>query len=99
MKIDRISTIVGRGTLVEGRVVNGTLVSNSSVEIFGPSSDVIRPALLAILISNTVRDQVKIGEYASLLIGGVEATRLSPGMYLTLANEFKSYEELLLQLK
>jgi translation elongation factor EF-1alpha len=99
MKIDRISVIVGRGTLLEGRVANGTLQANSSVEILGPQNNVISATVLAILISNIMRDQVKAGDYAGILVGGVEATDLSPGMLLAEAGKYKSYEEALQQLQ
>ena len=99
MRIDRISVIVGRGTLLEGRVANGTLPANGSVEILGPQNNVISPTVLAILISNTMRDQVTVGDYAGILVGGIEATNLSPGMLLAAAGEFESYEEALQQLQ
>jgi len=99
MKIDRISVVVGRGTLLEGRVANGTLQANSDVEILGSQNNVISATVLATLISNVMRDQVTVGDYASILVGGVEATDLSPGMLLAEAGKFKSYEEALQQLQ
>jgi len=99
MRIDRISVIVGRGILLEGRVANGTLQANSSVEILGSQNNVISASVLAIFISNIVRDQVTVGDYAGILVGGIEATDLSPGMLLAEAGKFKSYEEALQQLQ
>ena len=99
MKIDRISVIVGRGILLEGRVANGTLQANSNVEILGPQNNVISPTLLVILISNIARDQVTVGDYAGILVGDIKATDLSPGMLLAEAGEFKSYEDALQQLQ
>jgi translation elongation factor EF-Tu-like GTPase len=98
MRIDRISVVVGRGILLTGRVANGTLQAGGTVEILSPHA-VIRPDLLTILISNAARDQVTVGDYASILIGGVEATNLSPGMLLAEAGEYESYEEALTQLQ
>jgi elongation factor Tu len=99
MRIDRISVIVGRGILLQGHVANGTLQGNVNVEILGPQDKVISAPVLAILISNIVRDQVTVGDYASILVGRIEATALSPGMLLAPAGEFESYEEALLQLQ
>jgi len=99
MRIDRISVVVGRGTLLEGRVANGTLQANGSVEILDAQNKLINPTILAILISNTVRDQVTVGDYAGILVGSIEATNLSPGMLLAAAGEYKSYEEALQQLR
>jgi translation elongation factor EF-Tu-like GTPase len=97
MKIDRISVVVGRGILLEGRVANGTLQTGGSVEILTPTGNIIRPSLLGILVSNTLRDQVSVGDYAGILVGSIEATGLSPGMLLVKAGEFESYQEALLQ--
>ena len=91
--------VVGRGTLLEGRVANGTLQANGSVEILGPQNKVISPAVLAILISNTMRDQVSVGDYAGILVGSIEVLDLRPGMLLAAAGEFESYEEALQQLQ
>jgi elongation factor Tu len=99
MKIDRISVIVGRGTLLQGHVANGTLQGNGSVEILGPKNKVISATVLAILISNAVRDQVTVGDYASILVSDIKATDLSPGMLLAEADKFKTYEEALRQLQ
>ena len=97
MKIDRITVVTGRGTLVQGRVANGTLQEGGTVEILSPRNDVIIADLLAILVSNAVRDQVTVGDYAGILVGGVEAADLSPGMLLAQAGEYESYEAALAQ--
>jgi elongation factor Tu len=99
MRIDRISVIVGRGTLLEGRVANGTLQANDNVEILSPQNAAISPTVLAILISNIGREQVTVGDYAGILVGNIKATDVSPGMLLAKAGEFKSYEEALQQLQ
>ena len=99
MKIDRISVIVGRGTLLEGRVAHGTLQANGDVEILGPQNKVLGTSALAVLISNTVRDQVTVGDYAGILVAGVEVTEVSPGMLLAEAGAFASYEEALQELQ
>lgn len=99
MQIDRISVVVGRGILLEGRVANGTLQTGGSVEILTLTGNIINPSLLAILISNTPRNQVSVGDFASVLVGGIDATGLSPGMLLVKAGEFESYQEALLQIR
>ena len=99
MKIDRISVITGQGTLLEGRVANGTLPADGSVEILGPQGDVLNPSILNILVMNTTRDQVTVGDYAGILVGGVEATELSPGMLLAEAGRYESFEAALQQLQ
>jgi hypothetical protein len=99
MRIDRISVIVGRGTLLEGRVSNGTLQENSSVEILGPQNAVFSPTVLAILIANTMRDQVTVGDYAGILVSDIEPTDLTSGMLLAETGKYSSYDEALRQLQ
>src|SRR5215213_3769603 len=99
MKIDKFSLIVGRGMLLEGRVVHGTLHGNDSVEILGPQNKVISTSVLAVLISNTARDQVTVGEYAGILVPVLQPSELSPGMVLAAAGAFASYEDALEELQ
>jgi translation elongation factor EF-Tu-like GTPase len=99
MKIDKYSVIVGRGILLEGRVVHGTLRGNDSVEILGPQNKVLSASVLAVLISNTARDQVTVGDYAGILVPGIQPSELSLGMALAAAGAFTSYEEALQELQ
>jgi len=99
MKIDRVSVIVGRGTLLEGSVLHGTLQGNDDVEILGPQNTVLGNTVLAVLISNTVRDQVTVGDHAGVLVQSIEATGVSPGMLLAEGGAYESYEEALQELQ
>ena len=99
MKIDRVSVIVGRGTLLEGRVTNGTLQTGANVEIIGPRNDTLSASVLTILVSNTGQAQVSVGDYARILVSGIDPADLSPGMFLVAAGEFVSYEDVLYQLQ
>ncbi len=99
MKIDKFSLIVGRGMLLEGRVVHGTLHGNDSVEILGPQNKVLSTSVLAVLISNTARDQVTVGDYAGILVPAMQPSELSPGMVLAAAGAFASYEDALQELQ
>ena len=95
MKIDRVSVVVGRGTFLEGRVAHGTLQGNGAVAILGPQDQVLDAGVLAILISSIVRDQVTVGDYAGILVEGLDATQVTPGMLLAEAGSYESYEEAL----
>jgi translation elongation factor EF-Tu-like GTPase len=99
MKIDKFSVIVGRGLLLEGHVVHGTLRGNDSVEILGPQNKALYASVLVVLISNTARDQVTVGDYAGILVPGIQPGELSPGMVLAAAGAFTSYEEALEELQ
>lgn len=99
MKIDRISVIVGRGTLLEGRVTHGTLQGSGEVKILGPQEQVFNASVLAVLISSLVRDQVTVGDYAGILVEGIDTNQLSPGMLLTELDAYESYEEALQNLQ
>ena len=95
MKIDKFSVIVGRGILLEGRVAHGTLHGNDSVEILGPQNKVLSTSVLAVLIANTARGQVTVGDYAGILVPAIQPSELSPGMVLAAVDAFSSYEEAL----
>ena len=99
MRIDRVSVIVGRGTLLEGSVVHGFLQGNASVEILGSQNIVLGTTVVAVLIANTVRDQVTVGDRAGILVQSVEASGVSPGMLLAEGGAFESYEEALQELQ
>ena len=99
MKIDKYSVIVGRGILLEGRVAHGTLHGNDGVEILGPQNKVLSTNVLAVLISNTARDQVTVGDYAGILVPAIQPSELSPGMLLAASDAFASYEEALQELQ
>ena len=99
MKIDKFSVIVGRGILLEGRVVHGTLHGNDAVEILGPQNKLLSTNVLAVLILNTMRDQVTVGDYAGILVQGIAPGELSPGLVLAAAGAFPSYEEALQELQ
>ena len=99
MKIDKFSVIVGRGILLEGRVVHGTLRGNDGVEILGPQNKVLSTNVLAVLILNIVRDQVTVGDYAGVLVQNIEPRELSLGLVLAATGAFPSYEEALQELQ
>jgi hypothetical protein len=99
MRIDRVSVVVGRGTLLEGSVVHGSLQGNDGVEILGTQNIVLGTTVVAVLISNTVRDQVTVGDHAGILVQSVEASGVSPGMLLAEGGAFESYEEALQELQ
>ncbi len=91
MRIDRVTVIVGRGVLLQGRVTSGTLPARGSVDILAPQKALTGLNILAVFIGNTVRDQIKVGDTASVLVAGIKPSDLSPGSLLTVAGGFKSY--------
>jgi hypothetical protein len=99
MRIDRVSVVVGRGILLEGRVAHGTLQGGAGVEILGSQDVVLNPVVLAILISNTVQNQVTVGDYAGLLVQGIEVSEVSPGMLLAESGAYNSFEDAIQQLQ
>lgn len=99
MQINKVSVIVGRGTLLEGRVANGSLQMGANVEILGSHDETLSASLLAILVSNSGQAVVNVGDYARILVGGIEPTDLRPGMFLVEAGKYEDYADALYQLK
>ena len=95
MRIDRVSVIVGRGTLLEGRIAHGTLQDGGSIEILRPQNTVLDTSILGIFISNTQVAQVTVGDYAGILVPSQEVSQVSPGMLLAETGAYDNYEEAL----
>lgn len=88
----RISVIVGRGLLLQGRATSGILPAHGIVNVLGPQKALTGLSAVAVLIGNTVCDQVKAGQTASILVSGLKPSDLSPGLLLVTAGGYKSYE-------
>ena len=84
--------MVGRGILLQGRVTNGALHPNDNVEILSSQHTATSATVSAVLIANTRRTQVQVGDFASLLVSGLQLTEVSPGMLVVEAGAYKSYE-------
>ena len=95
MKIDRVSVVVGKGTLLEGRVAHGTLPQNSDVEILGPQNTVLGASVLATFVSSVAKDQVTVGDYARVLVENVDTNIVKPGLLVAETGAYTSYEEAL----
>jgi len=95
MQIDRVSVVVGKGVLLQGRVTNGSLQANTNVDILGPQDQILGVRVLAVLISSVIRQQVRVGDYAGVLVEAIKTSDLSPGMLVTEADGYKSYDDAL----
>jgi hypothetical protein len=71
MKIDHISAVTGLGLLLQGRVANGTLRAGNTVEVLGVQSTAVPLTVQSVLIGNTPRNEVTVGDYAGVLVGGL----------------------------
>jgi translation elongation factor EF-Tu-like GTPase len=99
MKIDRVSVVVGKGTLLEGQVAHGTLQQNGDVEILGPQGQVLSTSVLATFVSSVAQDQVTVGDYARILVENVDTNQVKPGLLVSEAGAYTSYEEALAALQ
>lgn len=99
MRIDRVSVVVGRGTLLEGRVAHGTVLGGGSLQVLGPQNVALNTSILGLFIANTLQDQATVGDYAGILVPSLEVNEVTPGMLLAETGAYESYEEALQELQ
>ncbi len=93
MRIDQISVVVGRGLLLQGPVINGALQANASVDILSTQPPLYGLTVTAVYIANRPRTQVKVGDRAGILIGGLQTSDVPSGSLLVVSGGYKSYAE------
>jgi translation elongation factor EF-Tu-like GTPase len=78
MVIKEVFVIKGRGTMVTGRVEQGTIHVLDRVRITGVS-EAIETVVTALTVDQKTRDEAKAGDSVGLLLRGVEQDRVKPG--------------------
>lgn len=74
-EVEDVFTISGRGTVVTGRVIRGTVMNGDSVSING----LLDTRILGIESFRSTKEQATAGEQVGLLLEGVERYQAIPG--------------------
>jgi elongation factor Tu len=82
MRIEDISSITGRGTLVTGPIEQGSVASGDGVEIIGPGADPIASVVLAVIVSGKIIKRGRAGETVGVLLRGVDPHHVTRGQVL-----------------
>eukprot|EP00918_Siedleckia_nematoides_P042486 GHVU01092762.1.p2 GENE.GHVU01092762.1~~GHVU01092762.1.p2 ORF type:complete len:406 (-),score=35.40 GHVU01092762.1:4519-5736(-) len=90
MPIENIISITGRGTVVTGKIEQGSIVPNTSVDIVGFG-------IYKTIIVNSIEmfqkslDKGEHGDNVGLLLKGINKNEIKKGMVLSKVNEIKDY--------
>ncbi len=81
--VEKLYTLPGRGTVVTGRVEEGTIPVGASVGFLGPEGKWITGVVAAIEVSQRLVEEAQAGQAASMLLEGIAKKQLQPGIVLT----------------
>ena len=82
MSIDDAKVIIGRGTMVTGRVVQGRVQTGDPVVIVAKSAEPVPGVVTAVVISGKSVDGAKAGDIAGVLLRGVKREAAMKGSVL-----------------
>jgi len=82
MPVEDVFTIMGRGTVVTGRVERGVLKVNEEVEIVGLSKSGKKTVVTGIEMFRKSLDEARAGDTTGLLLRGIEKTDVQRGQVI-----------------
>ncbi|MGB3019854.1 MAG: EF-Tu/IF-2/RF-3 family GTPase, partial [Microgenomates group bacterium] len=82
MPVEDVFTIMGRGTVVTGRVERGVLKVNEEVEIVGLSKSGKKTVVTGIEMFRKSLDEARAGDNTGLLLRGIEKTDVQRGQVI-----------------
>lgn len=85
--VEKLYTLPGRGTVVTGRVEEGTIPVGASIGFLGPEGKWVTGVVAAIEVSQRLVEEAQAGQTASMLLEGIAKKQLQPGIVLTEVSE------------
>lgn len=82
MTVDSVYTWTGRGTMVEGKILRGTIKTGDTVQILGMDVDTKTTTIVRIEQSRTEIPQAKIGEEVTVLLSDYHRSEIIIGQVL-----------------
>jgi elongation factor Tu len=82
MRIEDISSIRGRGTLVTGPIEQGAVAAGDGVEIVGSGAKPTASIVLAVTVSGKLIERGHAGDTVGVLLRGVDANKVTRGQML-----------------
>jgi elongation factor Tu len=82
MRIEEISTIPGRGTLVTGPIEQGAVAAGDGVEIVRPGAKPIASVVNGVIVSGTIIKRGRAGDTVGVLLRAVNANQVTRGHVL-----------------
>ena len=82
MRIEEISVIPGRGTLVTGPIEQGAVAAGDGVEIVGPGAKRIASVVNAVIVSGKIIKRGRAGDTVGVLLRAVDPNQVTRGQVL-----------------
>jgi elongation factor Tu len=82
MRIEDVSSIRGRGTLVTGRIEQGTVAAGDGVEIVGPGAKPTASVVTAVTVSGKLIERGHPGDTVGVLLRAVDPNKVTRGQVL-----------------
>lgn len=82
MIVDDVYTWAGHGTMVEGKILRGTIKAGDAVQILGMGEDTKTTTIARVEQSRTEIPQAKIGEEVTVLLSDYDRTEIIIGQVL-----------------
>lgn len=93
MSIDDVLQISGKGTVATGRVEQGVLKLNDSVEVLGIKEKTIKTVVTGIEMFRKTLDMAQAGDQIGVMLKNVKRVDISRGMVITKIPNLKSYKK------
>ena len=82
MRIEDVSVIRGRGTVVTGPIEQGTVTVGDAVEIVGAGTKPITSVVTGVIVSHKIIERGHVGNTVGVLLRGVDSSKVTPGQVL-----------------
>jgi elongation factor Tu len=92
MPIEDVFSIKGRGTVVTGRVLRGSMEPMTDVEIVGLQDDAIETVVTSMEMFHKTLDKVIAGDNAGLLLRGVDREEVQRGQVVAIPGSIEPHK-------
>ncbi len=92
MPIEDVFSIKGRGTVVTGRVLRGSMEPMTEVEIVGLQDDAIETVVTSMEMFHKTLDKVIAGDNAGLLLRGVDREEVQRGQVVAIPGSIEPHK-------
>jgi len=93
MPIEEVKHIAGKGTVATGKVEQGSLKLNDSVEIVGYGSDVLKAQVTGIEMFHKLLDEGRAGDQCGLMLKGIKREQIRRGQVLSVPGVAKTHKD------
>ena len=91
MPVEAVYVITGRGTVVTGKIEQGTIKENQEVELLG--KDVKKTQVLGIEMFHKFMSEAEVGDNVGLLLKNIKKDQVSRGNILSQVGNMKIFKE------